>query len=83
MGDTNVVGVHPNTSEQQAAKLSAHRWAWNPQAVWLAMPPSSSSATAPGSTRSRSGLQNGVWVKCTARRSGRSWASHVPTSDRW
>ena len=83
MGDTNVAGVEPRTSEQQAAKLSAHRRAWKPQAAWLAMPPSSSSATADGSTRSRSGLQNGVWVKCTARRSGRSWASQVPTSDRW
>ena len=38
---------------------------------------------AVGSTENRSGVQNGVWVKCTMRRSGRCVRTSAGTSASW
>ena len=39
--------------------------------------------TSSGRTRSQSGVANGVWLKCTARRSGRRAVTIGPTRRRW
>ncbi len=83
IGDTKVAGFQPRVAEQQSSKFTAQRRAWNPHDVWLLIPTSSSSMTTVGSTRRAPTSHQGMWVKWTVRRSGRSWASQVPTSERW
>ena len=82
-GATKVNGSIPSTSRQQPAKASAQREVWKPQARCDVRPVSSSDATCPGRIPMSAGSQNGVWVKCTVRRSGRSWRSQRPTRARW
>ena len=66
----------PSTAPAEASYARAQRSVWKPHGT-VAIDEQSANATSSGSTRIDPGSQNGVWVKCTIRRSGRSVAQHA------